>query len=123
MQTFAALLGRVKATVQGALAHGDVPFQQIVSDLKVPRNAAYSPVFQAMFALEDNGPGPAQGAAADSTDEAEAIEVRICAQRLVLTACRTCPKHVLLPGSAEIIEQSLRRQPVSRTETAARSLI
>ena len=65
----------MKATVQGALAHGDVPFQQIVSDLKVPRNAAYSPLFQTMFALEDDG--PAQGAATETSDEAEALEVRI----------------------------------------------
>ena len=83
MQTFTALLGRVKATVQGALAHGDVPFQQIVSDLKVPRNAAYSPVFQAMFALESDGSGPAEGAAADSSDGADALEVCICMKQLL----------------------------------------
>ena len=97
------LLGRVKTTVQGALAHADVPFQQIVSDLNVPRNAAYSPVFQTMFALEDNTSDPQDAAA----DKAERIEVRIsiisiehshtkysqdlCA-RLAIVAC--CLSHV-----------------------------
>ena len=81
MQTFTALLGRTKAIVQGALAHGDVPFQQIVSDLKVPRNAAYSPVFQAMFALESDGSSPT--AAVDSPDEADALEVCTCMKQLL----------------------------------------
>ena len=66
----------MKATVQGALAHADVPFQQIVSDLNVPRNAAYSPVFQTMFALDNDVPDP-QDAAAAPADNAGPIEVRI----------------------------------------------
>lgn len=72
-QSFMELLERVKATVQGALAHADVPFQQIVSDLNVPRNAAYSPVFQTMFALESGVSDPQDAA----TDNAEPVEVRI----------------------------------------------
>lgn len=72
-QSFLELLGRVKATVQGALAHADIPFQQIVSDLNVPRNAAYSPVFQTMFALENSVADPEDAGA----DKAEHIEVRI----------------------------------------------
>ena len=94
-QSFVELLGRVKATVQGALAHADVPFQQIVSDLNVPRNAAYSPVFQTMFALEDNM-FESQDAAAD---KAEPIEVRMSTSffRGIVLKLVTCSRFAKFP--------------------------
>lgn len=50
--TLAELLRRVRDATLDALAHDDVPFDAIVRDLKVKRDAARHPIFQVMLTLE-----------------------------------------------------------------------
>ncbi|MGO9350966.1 MAG: amino acid adenylation domain-containing protein [Mycobacterium sp.] len=64
--TFTALLGRVKDTVQGALAHQDYPFPLLVERLRPVRDPGRTPLFQVSFAWEQtrrfsDGPGPESG--------------------------------------------------------------
>ncbi|HEU0055564.1 MAG TPA: condensation domain-containing protein, partial [Longimicrobium sp.] len=47
--TFAALLRRTRETTLGAHAHQDLPFERLVQELDVDRDAASSPLFQAML--------------------------------------------------------------------------
>jgi amino acid adenylation domain-containing protein len=49
--TFEALLERVRAATQHALAHAAVPYEQIVADLAPPREAGRHPVFDVMLNL------------------------------------------------------------------------
>ncbi len=50
--TFTALLGSVKDTVLGAIAHQDYPFPLLVERLRPARDAGRTPVFQVSFAWE-----------------------------------------------------------------------
>jgi amino acid adenylation domain-containing protein len=50
---FAELLDRTRAHVLDAFEHADVPFEQLVDALGVPRDVSRSPVFQAMFAMQN----------------------------------------------------------------------
>ncbi|MEU2510939.1 condensation domain-containing protein [Streptomyces syringium] len=47
--TFRRFLPRVKETVQGAMAHQDVPFDRVVEAVRPARGRHHSPVFQLMF--------------------------------------------------------------------------
>jgi amino acid adenylation domain-containing protein len=48
-QTVGTLIARVKARALEAERHRDLPFDQIVETLGLPRSAAHTPIFQAMF--------------------------------------------------------------------------
>lgn len=74
------MLGRVKRVVQGALANADVPFHQVVSDLSVPRSAAYSPIFQVMFIFGD---ASFDADAAEHVDPEEVCLRHVCASPLL----------------------------------------
>ncbi|MBA3564920.1 MAG: amino acid adenylation domain-containing protein [Gammaproteobacteria bacterium] len=57
--SFKALLGRVRDVALAAYDHQDVPFDQIVEALNPPRDRSRTPLFQTMFALQ-NQPRHAQ---------------------------------------------------------------
>ncbi|MCG7215967.1 non-ribosomal peptide synthase/polyketide synthase [Paenibacillus mucilaginosus] len=50
---FAAYLGEVKEAVLGALAHRELPFEEIVELLELPRDVSRNPLFDAMFVLHN----------------------------------------------------------------------
>jgi hypothetical protein len=51
--TFRELLMRVRRTVLDAFAHQDIPFEKLLSDLRIERASSHSPVFQVFFNLLD----------------------------------------------------------------------
>lgn len=52
--SFPAFLAQVRATVLGAQAHQEVPFERLVDALQVARDLGHTPLFQVMFVLEDS---------------------------------------------------------------------
>ncbi len=52
--TFNSLLAQSKATLVGAYAHQQMPFEQLVERLKPERSSSYSPLFQVMLVLQNN---------------------------------------------------------------------
>jgi amino acid adenylation domain-containing protein/natural product biosynthesis luciferase-like monooxygenase protein/non-ribosomal peptide synthase protein (TIGR01720 family) len=53
-QSFAALLEQTRKIALDAYEHQDVPFEMLVSALQPERSLSHSPVFQVMFALQEN---------------------------------------------------------------------
>jgi amino acid adenylation domain-containing protein len=51
--TFRELVSRVRRTALDAVAHGDVPFEKLVEGLRPPRDLSRSPVFQALFVIQN----------------------------------------------------------------------
>ncbi|MCM0673498.1 amino acid adenylation domain-containing protein [Micromonospora phytophila] len=51
--TFTELLARTRRSVLDGLEHAEVPFAKVVHELGLPRDVSRSPVFQAMFVLQN----------------------------------------------------------------------
>ncbi|TDP89884.1 non-ribosomal peptide synthetase [Labedaea rhizosphaerae] len=56
--TTAESLRRTNTAVLGALANADVPFDQVVADLRVERSAEHNPLFQVLFQAFEAGATP-----------------------------------------------------------------
>ncbi|MFG1871602.1 non-ribosomal peptide synthetase/MFS transporter [Micromonospora arborensis] len=76
--TFTELLDRTRRAVLDGLEHGEVPFARVVHELGLPRDVSRSPVFQAMFVLQNYEMGRFEGVAenADVGFEWHPMELR-----------------------------------------------
>ncbi|WP_420630863.1 amino acid adenylation domain-containing protein [Candidatus Leptofilum sp.] len=54
-QTFRQLLAQVRQTALAAYDHADVPFEKLVELLQPERNLSYDPIFQVLFAYQEDG--------------------------------------------------------------------
>lgn len=51
--TFTTLLQRIKEVALNSYAHQDIPFEQLVDELQLPRDLSFTPLFQVMFVLQN----------------------------------------------------------------------
>ncbi|SCG49819.1 non-ribosomal peptide synthetase/MFS transporter [Micromonospora halophytica] len=65
--TFTELLQRTRRAVLDGFEHAEVPFAKVVHELGLPRDVSRSPVFQAMFVLQNYEMGRFEGVS-DSAD-------------------------------------------------------
>ncbi|WP_422751932.1 non-ribosomal peptide synthetase/MFS transporter [Micromonospora sp. WMMD708] len=65
--TFTELLERTRRSVLDGFEHAEVPFAKVVHELGLPRDVSRSPVFQAMFVLQNYEMGRFTGVS-DATD-------------------------------------------------------
>ena len=70
--SFRALLGRVKTAAVAAFEHVEVPFERLVEELAHNRGAAYTPVFQVVFTLQNAGSAAPGGTSAGSASAGSA---------------------------------------------------
>lgn len=54
-QTFSDFINQIKTSCINAFAHQDYPFDLLVNDLKIPKDASRSPIFDTMFTYQSNG--------------------------------------------------------------------
>lgn len=54
VEPFAAFVDRVRVTAADAFDHQEYPFERLVSELQLPRNASRSPVFDVMMILQND---------------------------------------------------------------------
>ena len=59
--TFQELLKREREVALGAYGHQDIPFEQLVAELRPERNLGHSPIFQVMLALQNAPEGGIEG--------------------------------------------------------------
>lgn len=60
--SFTDLLARVQETASAAYDHQELPFEQLVQRLDLPRDVARAPLFQVIFAMQNYQRGSAAGA-------------------------------------------------------------
>ncbi|THA24433.1 aminotransferase class III-fold pyridoxal phosphate-dependent enzyme [Streptomyces sp. RKND-216] len=73
--TFRRLVERVRDADLAALAHQDVPFEQLVQALNPPRSRARHPLFQVMLGFETEGPLELKAAGLRITEEPDPTDV------------------------------------------------
>jgi Condensation domain len=94
--SFRQLLERVRVTTLGAYAHQDLPFEQLVKELKPKREPGRSPLFQIKFMLENE---PAQPLALEGLQQ-KPVGAEIAAAKFDLLLTMISMKHTLA-GSLE----------------------
>jgi amino acid adenylation domain-containing protein/non-ribosomal peptide synthase protein (TIGR01720 family) len=92
--TFLEVLSRARQVVLDAFAHQDVPFEQLLLELKPERTLSYSPVFQVMLAFDNTGTKFESFSDLDAT----LIEVRDSAVQYDLTLSISQSNEALMMG-------------------------